>query len=236
MRFFFFLLLLLVPRKTDALRPPMTAAPKQYLVWSKGVAPKSALAYVGISLVARRLPETTFLVVAETLQWSAALGLMSSSCCVLQLALNLLSIGCAGVNSVLGPLRPLFLALTAYIYAHRPLTPLALLAAALTFSPEMLTLLERYRRASFSYEGNERTVRLPTMGCAACVDAVSRAVRNVDGVANAKVDLLASGGQVTVVPVTDKDPQLILSNVIDACHRAGFPGGTLEAASSSNDL
>lgn len=39
-------------------------------------------------------------------------GLLSSSCCVLQLFLNALSVGCAGF-SALTPYRPLFLALTA---------------------------------------------------------------------------------------------------------------------------
>ena len=39
-------------------------------------------------------------------------GLLSSSCCLLQLLLNLMSVGCAGFNTVLGPLRPFFLALS----------------------------------------------------------------------------------------------------------------------------
>eukprot|EP00527_Entomoneis_sp_CCMP2396_P004059 CAMPEP_0198151910 /NCGR_PEP_ID=MMETSP1443-20131203/57675_1 /TAXON_ID=186043 /ORGANISM="Entomoneis sp., Strain CCMP2396" /LENGTH=285 /DNA_ID=CAMNT_0043817757 /DNA_START=128 /DNA_END=985 /DNA_ORIENTATION=+ len=43
--------------------------------------------------------------------WSL-LGLLSSSCCALQLLLNAMSLGCAGLNTVLGPLRPLFLALS----------------------------------------------------------------------------------------------------------------------------
>ena len=41
------------------------------------------------------------------------LSSMASSCCYIQLALNAFSIGCAGLNSALGPMRPLFLALTA---------------------------------------------------------------------------------------------------------------------------
>ena len=46
------------------------------------------------------------------LEWWSALGLLSSSCCALQLLLNALSFGCAGFNTVLGPLRPQLLALT----------------------------------------------------------------------------------------------------------------------------
>ena len=33
-------------------------------------------------------------------------GLLSSSCCLLQILLNFLSLGCAGFNKLLGPLRP----------------------------------------------------------------------------------------------------------------------------------
>ncbi len=39
-------------------------------------------------------------------------GLLSSSCCVLQLILNLFSFGCAGFKTLLEPYRPLFLSLT----------------------------------------------------------------------------------------------------------------------------
>ena len=43
--------------------------------------------------------------------WSAA-SLLSSSCCALQLALNAFSLGCAGFNTILGPWRPVFLAVS----------------------------------------------------------------------------------------------------------------------------
>jgi hypothetical protein len=39
--------------------------------------------------------------------------LLASSCCLVQLALNALSVGCAGFNTHLGPLRPYFLGLFA---------------------------------------------------------------------------------------------------------------------------
>ncbi|CAD7925268.1 unnamed protein product [Amoebophrya sp. A120] len=40
------------------------------------------------------------------------LPLLSSACCAFQLLLNAFSIGCAGFNTVLGPVRPFFLAIT----------------------------------------------------------------------------------------------------------------------------
>ena len=49
---------------------------------------------------------------AHRLEWWSALGLLSSSCCVLQLLLNAMSFGCAGFNTVLGPVRPQMMAVT----------------------------------------------------------------------------------------------------------------------------
>ena len=34
------------------------------------------------------------------------ISLLSSSCCAFQLILNFFSVGCAGLNSILGPMRP----------------------------------------------------------------------------------------------------------------------------------
>jgi hypothetical protein len=47
-------------------------------------------------------------------------GLLSSSCCVIQLALNAMSVGCAGF-SVLTPYRPSLIAVTALglAYSHQ---------------------------------------------------------------------------------------------------------------------
>ena len=39
------------------------------------------------------------------------ISLLSSSCCAFQLILNCFSIGCAGLNSVLGPMRPFFVSI-----------------------------------------------------------------------------------------------------------------------------
>eukprot|EP00884_Botryococcus_braunii_P021464 jgi/Botrbrau1/8000/Bobra.384_2s0026.1 len=72
-------------------------------------------------------------------------GLLSSQCCVIQLALNAMSVGCAGF-SVLSPYRPAFLAVTTagLLYTHRkyrnPRQTLcaAIVALALSASPEVV--------------------------------------------------------------------------------------------------
>lgn len=46
--------------------------------------------------------------IANRNAWWALLGLLSSSCCALQIILNAASFGCSGVNAFLGPMRPTF--------------------------------------------------------------------------------------------------------------------------------
>lgn len=51
------------------------------------------------------------MVTAHGYMWWSLLGLLSSSCCALQLIFNALAWGCAGFNTILGPLRPTSLAM-----------------------------------------------------------------------------------------------------------------------------
>jgi len=76
-----------------------------------------------------------------------ALGLLSSSCCVVQLFLNLFSIGCAGF-SVLTQFRPLFLSISSllilytifkYRFSTRTVLTLAI-TLILTATPEMVSV------------------------------------------------------------------------------------------------
>eukprot|EP00629_Pelagomonadales_sp_RCC1024_P016003 CAMPEP_0119267186 /NCGR_PEP_ID=MMETSP1329-20130426/5428_1 /TAXON_ID=114041 /ORGANISM="Genus nov. species nov., Strain RCC1024" /LENGTH=176 /DNA_ID=CAMNT_0007267101 /DNA_START=121 /DNA_END=647 /DNA_ORIENTATION=- len=125
---------MLLASTAAALMPPFkakTTAParaydKARLLWSPGVAKATALNYAGIALAAAALKRTPAAALVEAAAeavreallrsahragWWAALSLLSSSCCVVQLALNLASVGCAGFNTWLGPTRPFFLAL-----------------------------------------------------------------------------------------------------------------------------
>lgn len=52
------------------------------------------------------------MLVASEMAWWSVLGLLSSSCCAIQILLNAFSFGCAGFNNVLGPIRPTFIAMT----------------------------------------------------------------------------------------------------------------------------
>jgi len=54
---------------------------------------------------------------AHSYAWWSLLGLLSSSCCAIQLVLNGMSWGCAGFNTVLGPWRSLLLSITLTLQA-----------------------------------------------------------------------------------------------------------------------
>jgi hypothetical protein len=54
---------------------------------------------------------------AHALKWWSLIALLASSCCALQILLSAAALGCSGLNSVLGPLRPLSLAVTAALQA-----------------------------------------------------------------------------------------------------------------------
>ncbi|KAF9179657.1 hypothetical protein BGZ51_006751, partial [Haplosporangium sp. Z 767] len=87
--------------------------------------------------------------------WSYAsaisLGLLSSSCCVIQLILNAFSIGCAGF-SLLTPFRPLFLSLTLLLiiytffkhgWSSRATTLTVTASLILALTPEMVSVVNR---------------------------------------------------------------------------------------------
>ena len=161
----------------DKLPPPTTtagASAKEHLLWSPGVlrstvqtaavlffAWRQASRHPAAEVYLRRLVEwwsSRLLSQAAAWQWWGALSLLSSSCCVVQLLLNSLSLGCAGFNTVLGPVRPAFLALTvlaqyhsvqvglAARHLHVPMAvATATLSWSLTLAPELVYLYTMWR-------------------------------------------------------------------------------------------
>eukprot|EP00943_MAST-04B_sp_MAST-4B-sp1_P007617 g7617.t1 len=101
-------------------------------------------------------------VIYQAMSFSHQLGawvvisLLSSSCCAFQLILNCFSIGCAGLNSALGPLRPFFVSVVTITQAWqfisiekqeqylRAYISLAV-TCALTFLPDILYLHVHYK-------------------------------------------------------------------------------------------
>ena len=92
------------------------------------------------------------------------------------------------------------------------------LAVAVTFAPEMVALVAKLRRRRGDVAGAASlTLDLPSMGCVACVDAVSRAVRSVPGVVDARV---AVGSATVSVNAAD---DAMAAAISDAVRKAGFP-------------
>ena len=112
---------------------PSTAPPpptRSYLIWEHGFAPRFLGTFALLVALAAAAPygtwrpavelqsrlSVTLRALASRLEWWSLLGLLSSSCCLLQLMLNTFSVGCAGFNTLLGPLRPYLAAFTLFLH------------------------------------------------------------------------------------------------------------------------
>ena len=146
-------------------------------------------------------------------------GLLGSSCCLIQLGANLLAsldvvqIGCTGLNKVLGPIRgQLRIATGAYLSAYwlwtlsratskRRLGHLIFTTGVylvLTFLPEMLVWSGGPALAPPT--GNAQLVRLQVdgMGCEACQSHVKGLLERTGGVISSSVDFKTGRADVYV--------------------------------------
>lgn len=137
---------------------------------------------------------------AHRMAWWSLLGLLSSSCCALQIVLNMFSFGCAGFNTALGPWRPTFVALTITVqtiswcvaagrpYQWAPTAGMTALSLTLTLLPEALALYTARRErlaasavADGAVGGHKRiALQLESLGCSACVAKVSSVLGGSD--------------------------------------------------------
>ena len=103
------------------------------------------------------------LATAHRYAWWSLLGLLSSSCCALQLVLNAMSLGCAGFNTVLGPWRPTVLAWTCLVqggswvvawdrpYQWVPTATATVVVVSFALLPEVLHYSVHYYNRSRAY-------------------------------------------------------------------------------------
>ena len=125
---------------------------------------------------------------AHSLGWWSVISLLASSCCAVQLALNLFSVGCAGLNTVLGPWRPMFIALAVAGQAvmwwaielpavqRKSAVASTALTACMTLLPEALYLRQKFLSGT---AGKTLAASAPTRGGDAS-SAASRRVPTVD--------------------------------------------------------
>lgn len=152
---------------------------------------------------------------AHKMAWWSVIGLLSSSCCAIQIVLNAMSLGCAGFNSILGPIRPTLLAFSLLIQCivwaiarTRPwqLLPCVIGASGsllLTFLPELLYLYNVRRNTAaqgddFPAAGKSSTVEVGlqlqagAMGCISCVQTVQSVIEKQDHTHEVSVSLEVS--------------------------------------------
>ena len=122
-----------------------------------------------------------------TLWAQISLPMLSSACCLLQLLLNLFSVGCAGFNSYLGPIRPVFIGVLGYLsILSDPFKHFGqmIVSWGMALLPEWLYIWNKYKpKVSISHHRNEKAIiskrtmtvqlHVPSMGCVACVNKIN---------------------------------------------------------------
>ena len=234
---------------------------KEHLIWEAGFARRFCLSLAvcaAVLLAAKHSQEawlhgmafqaqlTGWLMwLSHRLEWWSVLGLLSSSCCVLQLLLNAFSLGCAGFNSWLGPLRPLMLAITVSLQASMwrvaltgrgerllmSATGATALTAVVSLLPELLHLyIHRHdasgKRGVEAEAGAEMCFRVEGMGCTACTAKVQCTVEALPGVAGCSVQLEGGSAMVHLDEMAALDVRMVAAlqrSVASALKEAGFP-------------
>jgi copper chaperone CopZ len=176
--------------------------------------------------------------------------LLASACCLLQLAMNVLSIGCAGFNKILGPARPYFMSILLYLtfigWNARPNGSMTsrvattMLRWSVALLPEALDVWNRRNALDTASSAPPSrnliaTVQLdiPTMGCVACIKSVNNALRQIPGVEHAvsSLDDKGNGGQAQVRIAADSrdDVDAIVATLQAAVTDAGFFGSKVDS-------
>jgi copper chaperone CopZ len=263
-------------RDSNAVLKTKTTSDSPYnLLWSPGMLRKVAWTGLGLAMAHRFGPR---LIPASVLQglrqhhtlsflslanspihcWMHQLGLplLASACCLLQLVLNALSVGCAGFNKHLGPVRPYFVSLLLYLsiveyYSgssrRRPLQ--LLLRWTIALLPELLfawnnnnnrMIVRKQRPRNNNAVDDQRTtttirLEVPTMGCVACINAIQNAVSRVEGVESVSSHLLQETGGETVVRLSSSPDGTSVAvteqMIVQAIADSGFPGAKVMAQS-----
>jgi copper chaperone CopZ len=179
---------------------------------------------------------------------SYLLPLLSSSCCAIQILLNVLAggVGCVGFNSVLGPLRPYFISLLIVTSASSSRTFASLaLNWCIALMPEIVYLVNQKQvftqnqtsgdsSQPLDHLGYEATIHLKIkdMGCAACVNKINESMRRLDKNNGDKYIKRAEswlndeekGGRARlVVAISNEDEiDILVKDAVQIVERAGF--------------
>jgi hypothetical protein len=172
------------------------------------------------------------------------LPLMSSACCAIQLILNAIGVGCAGFNTVLGPLRPYFVSILIFksieMYTMKQKMDVVRFACtwSLALLPEVIHFINNKRRVSKrkvisngELHGNSKRIlvnlNIPSMGCVACINKIDATFQKFEHVidGSSKLNSIGKGGSGTVLLEcsNDTDVGTITKNLVQSLTNAGFP-------------
>lgn len=230
-----------------------------YLLWSQGFLKRFVLsiaALVGMRAITQAnhggfcIHELSASLTSPFVQ-NGILPLLSSACCLIQIFINVVAGGCAGFNTYLGPLRPYFLAVLAFLsVATKPSFSATIARAVVAMSPELLALWNSsarkwWRRRSRSKAARHEQdvplrkatieVNVPTMGCVACINKIDASIRNSapDAIEHAESRLTPpKGGQTVVMVEVRDDDELndIAQKVVESITKSGFDGSCVTKA------
>jgi len=178
---------------------------------------------------------------------SYLLPLLSSSCCAIQILLNVLAggVGCVGFNSVLGPLRPYFISLLIVTSSSSRTFASLVLNWCIALMPEIVYLVNQRQiftqnqtSGDFSqpldHWGYEATIHLKIkdMGCAACVNKINESMRRLDKNNGDKYIKRAEswlndeekGGRARLVIALSNEDEIdiLVKDAVQIVERAGF--------------
>ncbi|KAL3928784.1 MAG: hypothetical protein SGARI_004937 [Bacillariaceae sp.] len=182
------------------------------------------------------------------------LPLLSSSCCLVQLLINAMvgAGGCAGFNTILGPVRPIFLALLVGLnILTRASLKQSLWRFALALMPEGVQLWNelakrqwhnkvlreeaKLQNSAFGEAGTPRLrasifLEIPTMGCVACINKIDSSLRGcapsqvIEARSWLEKDKKGGGARLDVFAETEDDLQLLSQSIVKSIDGAGFEG------------
>ena len=237
--------------------PPLTSSSynkKYHLVWTPGFLPRVtctlALIYT-LSLIedVRDIFDGYFEALkveavrgASHMKWWTLISLLSSSCCALQLFLNVFSVGCAGFNTVLGPYRPNMIGFGVAGQIHMwknvrlnvqysQAYAATLFTFFLTFLPEWVHLINMYnewevkrKKTDSVYSANCKIIlEIQNMACVACVNTISNTIRGADGVLASSVDFKSGRANVVVANDTAAKMREKIDAICERVESCGFP-------------
>ncbi|GMH93960.1 hypothetical protein TrVE_jg7574 [Triparma verrucosa] len=220
---------------------------KLHLVSDPGFLTKFSISLLTIILVSKVPPLQTniseaherlrliLLSTAHAHQLWFLISFLASSCCLLQVVLNMLSAGCGGFNTYLGPARPTFLALATFLqglawreaanlpFLRRPTFVSTIVTIVLSFSPELLMLSHGMKRQQQREDKFGASIVLSlggSIGCASCVTTVKKIVELNQGISSCDMD---SDNNAHVYLRKDVDKLNLEQELKAALTSCGFP-------------